>query len=207
MQTVSIADALFTKTQQPVLGLLYDKPTYRYYTNDIARQADIGRGTVCRELARLVAGGILTVTREGRRHYYQANPGCPVYPELTNIARKTLSKERQTMDAQPDGLLRIDDNIVVSRRALEATARRFHIRRISLFGSAARKELRPDSDIDILVDFEPGQSPSLAGMVKIRDAFSQLFDGRPVDVATSSILGSPYRKRQIEKDLEELYAA
>ena len=52
-----------------------------------------------------------------------------------------------------------------------------------------------------------GKAPSLGSMVDIRDAFSRLFKGRKVDVATHSILNNPYRKQHIEKDLEELYAA
>jgi predicted nucleotidyltransferase len=43
--------------------------------------------------------------------------------------------------------------------------------------------------------------------VEIQDAFEKLFHGRKVDVATPSILNNPYRKRAIEKDMEELYAA
>lgn len=95
----------------------------------------------------------------------------------------------------------------ISRTALRKLARRYHIRRLVLFGSAARGELRPDSDIDLLVEFENGASPSLGGMVEIQDAFVKLFGGRKVDVATTSILKNPYRKRAIEKDMEELYAA
>ena len=81
-------------------------------------------------------------------------------------------------------------------------------RRLALFGSAARGELRPDSDIDLLVEFESGESPSLGGMTEIQEAFAKLFGGRKVGVATPSILNNPYRRRAIEKDMEEkLYAA
>ncbi len=46
MLTTTIGDALFTKTQQRVLGLLYGRPNESFYTNDIVRRADMGRGTV-----------------------------------------------------------------------------------------------------------------------------------------------------------------
>ena len=49
----SIGDALFTKTQQKVPGLLFGKPDESFYTNEIMRWASIGRGTVSRELERL----------------------------------------------------------------------------------------------------------------------------------------------------------
>ena len=55
MPSTSIADALFTKTQQRVLGLLYGKPDRSFYTNEIVRWADMGRGTVRRELERLIS--------------------------------------------------------------------------------------------------------------------------------------------------------
>ena len=62
MTTTSIGDALFTKTQQRVLGLLYGKPQQSFYTNEIVRWADMGRGTISRELNRLVSAGMLVVS-------------------------------------------------------------------------------------------------------------------------------------------------
>lgn len=105
-----------------------------------------------------------------------------------------------------DNLL-IGESIIVSRLALEEVVKRYHIRRLVLFGSAARGELGPQSDIDLLVDFEQDKAPSLGGLVEIQDAFVKLFGGRKVDVATTSILNNPYRKRAIEKDMVELYVA
>ena len=85
--------------------------------------------------------------------------------------------------------------------------RKHHIRKLSVFGSATRPDFQPESDIDLLVEFEDGQSPSLAGMAELQEGFSKLFGGRRVDVATPSILRNPYRRRAILKDLENLYAA
>ena len=69
MAVNSIGDALFTKTQQKVLGLLFSKPDKSFYTNEIMRWASIGRGTVSRELDRLVAAGLLTVRKEGNPNH------------------------------------------------------------------------------------------------------------------------------------------
>jgi predicted nucleotidyltransferase len=90
MQTTLIGDALFTKTQQRVLGLLYGTPDKSFYTNEIMRWADMGRGTIRRELDRLVSAGILSVTPEGNQNHYQAKQDNPVYTELLGIVRKTF---------------------------------------------------------------------------------------------------------------------
>lgn len=85
-----VGDALFTKTQQKVLGLLYGKPDQRFYTNEIVRRADMGRGTIRRELERLVQAGVLQVESEGNQRYYQANTQCLVFDELKSMVRKTF---------------------------------------------------------------------------------------------------------------------
>lgn len=94
----------------------------------------------------------------------------------------------------------------VNDRDLAALCRRHHLKRLSLFGSAARADFGDDSDVDLLVEFEPGRTPSLGGLVSLQDELSALF-GRKVDVATTSILRNPYRERAIKRDLETLYAA
>lgn len=106
-----------------------------------------------------------------------------------------------------EDVIRIDDALTVPRSALHALARRRHIRHIAVFGSAARGERRADSDIDLLVEFEPGRSPSLGTMVELQDELSALFGGHAVEVATPSILNNPYRRRAIEHEARELYAA
>ncbi len=90
MQTPSISDALFTKTQKKVLGLLFGRPERSFYTNEIMRWADMGRGTVSRELERLLSAGLLVVSKEGNQNHYQANRNSPVYSELVSIVKKTF---------------------------------------------------------------------------------------------------------------------
>lgn len=116
--------------------------------------------------------------------------------------------ERQgDVGVSEQGTIVIGDGIRVSRQDLRKLSEAHHISRLVLFGSAARGELRPDSDIDLLVEFEAGRVPSLGGMVELQEALSRLFAGRKVDVATRAVLNNPYRRREIEKDMEELYAA
>ncbi len=90
MQVTSIGNALFTRTQQKVLGLLFGKPDKSFYTNEIMRWVDMGRGTVSRELERLVSARILIVTKEGNQNHYQANDNSPVYKELVSIVKKSF---------------------------------------------------------------------------------------------------------------------
>lgn len=131
MDTVSVGDALFTKTQQKVLGLLFGKPDKRFYTNEIMRWANMGRGTVSRELSRLVSAGLLTATSEGNQNHYQANPSCPVFDELVAIVRKTFG----VADVIRDRLKPLDDNIELA----------------FIYGSMAKGEATSSSDIDLML--------------------------------------------------------
>ena len=147
----------------------------------------------------------LSVTCQGNQNHYQEKQDNPVYSELLGIVRKTL--QNTMVPVSDEDRLVIGNTIVISRAALTRLARRYHIKRLVLFGSAARGELTSDSDIDLLVEFEDGHSPSLGGIVEINDDFVSLFNGRKVDIVTPSILNNPYRKRAIENNMEELYAA
>lgn len=95
MQTIPLSDALFTATQQKLLSLLYGKPDQSFYANEIARWAQVGKGSLMRELDRLHQAGVLTLKRQGNQTHYQANPDCPIYGELLGIVRKTFGVGEQ----------------------------------------------------------------------------------------------------------------
>lgn len=116
------------------------------------------------------------------------------------------AQEGEAMTNSDDQLV-IGQRIKVSRAALQELVRRYHIRRLALFGSAARDELKPDSDIDLMVEFEPGEAPSLWAAQEIQQDFIRLFGGRHVDIAPPEILRNPFRRRSIERDLKVLYEA
>lgn len=99
MPTISLSDALFTATQQKVLGLLYGKPEQSFYANEIARWAQVGKGSLMRELDRLQRAGVLTLSRQGNQTHYQANQDCPIYAELLSIVRKTFGIAEQLQAA------------------------------------------------------------------------------------------------------------
>lgn len=86
MQARSLSDALFTATQQKVPGLLYGKPDQSFYANEIARWAQVGKGSLMRESDRLHRAGVLTLNRQGNQTHYQANPECLIYGELLGLS-------------------------------------------------------------------------------------------------------------------------
>lgn len=86
---------------------------------------------------------------------------------------------------------------------------RHRIREFSIFGSAARDELLPESDIDVLIDFEPGAKHSLLDLVQIQEELQELF-GRPVDLLTRDGLKrmrNRLRRERIEAGLKAIYVA
>ena len=83
--------------------------------------------------------------------------------------------------------------------------RRYGIRRMQMFGSAAVDRERADSDVDLLVEFFPDQYPTGFGLVDMQDELSGVFDGRPVDIAFPTVLDNPYRRMAIEPQLRVIY--
>jgi predicted nucleotidyltransferase len=127
----SLADALFTSTQQRVLGLLYGQPQRSFFATELIGLARSGSGAVQRELARLVASGLVTVVPVGNQKHYRANGDAPIFEELRGIIVKTVGLE---------GPL---------REALEALGSGIPLALI--YGSVAKGEDRAGSDIDVLV--------------------------------------------------------
>lgn len=127
----ALAEALFTTTQQRLLSLLYGEPDRSYYLKEILQAAGMGVGTVKRELSRMVEAGMVSQTKRGNQHHYQANKSCPIYPELAGLVRKTLGLSEAL------------------RRALSPLADR--IEWAFVFGSVANGQSSEGSDVDLLV--------------------------------------------------------
>ncbi|MFQ5614822.1 MAG: nucleotidyltransferase family protein [Anaerolineae bacterium] len=85
---------------------------------------------------------------------------------------------------------------------LAAFCRRHHIRRLALFGSVLRQDFRPESDIDVLVEFAPGHVPGLA-FFAMQDELSQIL-GHPVDLNTPQFI-SPYFRGQVQAEATVIY--
>jgi predicted nucleotidyltransferase len=80
--------------------------------------------------------------------------------------------------------------------ALASLCLRHHIRRLALFGSTLKGTARPESDVDLLVEFEAGLEPGLIRLAGIEAEFSRLLGGRSADLRTAGDL-SPYFRDEV----------
>ena len=94
--------------------------------------------------------------------------------------------------------------IDISKDEIAAFCRKHHIRKLSLFGSVLREDFGPESDVDVLVEFESGHTPGLR-FFTIQRELSKII-GRRVDLNTASCL-SPYFRNQILREAEACYVA
>jgi uncharacterized protein len=122
--------------------------------------------------------------------------GKPLRSESRPGVRKDRGKWMETK--QP--------KIKIPKDRIAAFCRRHHIRRLSLFGSALRDDFGPDSDVDVLVEFEPGKTPSFFKLFDMEDELSAILEGRKVDVRTPEDLGRYFRQRVLSQALVQ-YAA
>ncbi|MGB5707922.1 MAG: nucleotidyltransferase domain-containing protein [Arenicellales bacterium] len=145
-----LADALFTTTQQKVLGLIYSQPDKSFYLKEILRITGMGVHTIRRELDRMLAAGIVTMTKIGNQHHYQANTQCPIYSELISIVKKTF------------GIAGIIKSAFLKIKG--------HVDWLFIFGSVASGKESSNSDIDLLV----------VGDVKFSDVVSALYPAQEI---------------------------
>ncbi len=96
-------------------------------------------------------------------------------------------------------------NVVVAREKIADFCGRHYIRRLAVFGSALRDDFRPDSDIDILVEFLPGHTPGFFGLFDMEEELSAIFGGRKVDLRTPEDL-SRYFRDEVVASAEVQYA-
>lgn len=127
----NLSDALFTQTQQRVLGSLFGQAGRAFTVSDLIQSTGAGSGAVQRELARLSGSGLLSVEKVGKQKRYRANPACPIHDELVAIVRKTF------------GLA------VPLRDALAPLAGQVEL--AFVYGSVAKGQDTSASDIDLMI--------------------------------------------------------
>lgn len=129
--SANLADALFTTTQQRVLGCLFGEPGRTFSISELIQTTGAGSGAVQREVARLAGSGLLLMTPLGNQKRYRANPDAPIYDELVAIVRKTFGL------AAP------------LREALAPLADRLQM--AFVYGSVAKGRDTASSDIDLML--------------------------------------------------------
>lgn len=157
-ERLPLADALFTQSQQRVLGAIFGQPDRSFYANELIGLARGGTGAIQRELGRLEATGLVTASRVGNQKHYRANPQSPIYDELCAIARKTFAL------AEP------------LRAALSSLAP--GIVAAFVYGSVAKRADSTGSDIDLMVISDSVRYPELYAALEPERARL----GRPLNV-------------------------
>lgn len=127
----ALADALFTSTQQKVLGLLFGQPGRSFFVTQIMELAKSGRGAVQRELRRMESAGLVSVEMHGNQKHYRANRASPLFDEICSIVRKTVGLEEPL------------------RAAVEFLPGAVDLALI--YGSVARRADTSASDVDLLI--------------------------------------------------------
>jgi len=131
LNQLNISDALFSSTQQRVLGLLFGNPDRSFYTSEIVRRVRSGTGAVERELSRLLRSGLVSVSKIGNQKHYRADPESPVFEELRGIVLKTFGLTEPLREALAPYAEKIDVAFV--------------------YGSVAKRTDTARSDIDVMV--------------------------------------------------------
>jgi predicted nucleotidyltransferase len=160
-KTSSPLDALFPKTRQVVLAAVYLDPKREWYLSDLARHLKVQPSSLQRELANLVAAGILRRREDGNRAYYSAETENPIFGDLRGL----LLKSAGLKDVLAECLEPFRDRIAVA----------------FVYGSFARGEEQARSDVDLMVIGRVGLA-DLAPALK--DAEGTLL--RPVNPSTYS---------------------
>ncbi len=128
---LSIANALFGKTQQAVLALLFGQPDRSFYMREVVAAAGTGASQVQKELDNLARAGLVRRERRGNQVWFQADMAAPVFEELKGLIVKTFG---------------IRD---VVRAALQPLQEK--VRAAFIYGSIARGEDHAASDVDLFV--------------------------------------------------------
>jgi hypothetical protein len=96
-------------------------------------------------------------------------------------------------------------NVELSKEKIADFCRRHHIRRLAFFGSVLRDDFRPESDVDVLVEFEPQHVPGFIALYAIEAELSAVLGGHKVDLVTAGFLNHRIRQRVLA-EAEVAYA-
>ena len=173
-KTTTVADALFSRSQQRVLSVIFGNPGRSFYANEIIARAGAGNGAVQRELAKLEGAGLVRVTRVGNQKHYQVNANAPVFGPLHELVLKTSG----LADVLRNSLATISSGIIAA----------------FVYGSIAKGQDGAGSDIDLMVISDDLAYPEI---FKALETASRRL-GRPVNPTVYSV--SELEKRTRERN-------
>jgi len=87
--------------------------------------------------------------------------------------------------------------VKISKEKIRRFCQHHHVQKLSLFGSVLRDDFTPESDIDFLVEFEPGKTPGFFKMARMERELSEMLHGRKIDLRTPYELSIYFRDRVI----------
>jgi predicted nucleotidyltransferase len=177
-QHIRPADALFTKVQQRVLGILFGRPDRSFLTKEVIALAASGTGAVHRELKRLTAAGLITLHSAGWEKHYQANRESPVFEELVGLIRKTIG----LVDPLREALAPLSNKIRVA----------------FVYGSLAKGTDTASSDVDLMFVSEDLTRAEVYGALVVAERLL----GRPVNPTLVSFAEWQGRRKNRSRFLE-----
>jgi predicted nucleotidyltransferase len=142
-------EVLFGRTRATLLRELYTNPDRRLSFNELVRRLKSGPGAISRELATLIAAGLVVEQREGHQRFLSAGTSSPVFSELKNFIAKTSGAPTFIRDALRD----LEDKIDIAL----------------IFGSVAKGAERADSDLDLFIVGTAGYSVVTERLYSIED--------------------------------------
>jgi predicted nucleotidyltransferase len=129
-------------------------------------------------------------SKEGRP-YYKANERSQFFSDIKDLVVRGI----ETADMA---------TIPVPGKKIREFCRRNSIEKLSFFGSVLRSDFGPDSDIDVLVEFEEGKTPGLFGMSALEQELTTILEGRKIDLRTPADLSRHFRG-QVVKEARVIY--
>lgn len=152
-KSIGIPDALFNKTKQAILGLLFSNVDNEYHQRGIAKLLNISPGVIQRELKVLTMTGIILREKRGNQVFYRVNKDCPIYNELHNLVIKTVGLSDKLREA----LAPLADKIYAA----------------FIYGSFARGSETVESDVDLMIIGELTLRDVVKALGKVREAIGR----------------------------------
>jgi predicted nucleotidyltransferase len=158
MRKSNLLSPLFSKTRQGVLAATFGHPERRWYLSELADWIGTAPSSLQRELKSLSETGILKTVREGNRTYFQAETDSPIFNPLRELVAQTLG----VVPALKEVLFQFDDRIGCA----------------FIYGSVARGEEKPTSDVDLLIVGEVGLADLAPVLRRLEKNFSREVNAR-----------------------------